>query len=130
MKNLFLFCLMMTLSLVGFQQEAEAQVFPFGPADEYSVDSDVTISLSIDNTVSIVSMSLDTAATVNVTPVSGLYVGSMLYLKITSDATGRDVTLGTNLTGTTISGVSNKTKMVALIYDGDDFIIVSEKQID
>lgn len=124
------FSLMLLTSLVFAFSVAQAQVYPFGPADFYEVDSDVTISLSIDNTVTFVEMSLDTSATVNVTPVTGLYKGSMLYLKITSDGTGRDVTLGTNLVGPEIEGVASKTKVVALIYDGDDFIIVSEQQID
>lgn len=122
--------ILILFALVFCLQSAQAQVYPFGPADFYAVDSDVTISLSIDNTVTFVEMSLDTAATVNITPVSGLYKGSMLYLKITSDGTGRDVTLGTNITGTTVSGVANKTKLVAAIFDGDDFFVVSENQID
>lgn len=96
--------------------------FPFGPADVQTLEDSDTIALSITNAKTIASVSLGQAATINVTVVDDLPVGSELILKITSDATGRDVTCGTNLTGPVIAGASNKTKMAMFVFDGSAFL--------
>lgn len=96
--------------------------YPFGEADVQSPASAATIAVSVTNSKTIVNLSLDTAATVNVTIDEDLPTGAELHLKITSDGTGRDVTCGTNLTGPVISGVASKTKVASFVYDGSAFV--------
>ena len=56
--------------------------------------------------------------------------GAKIFLKLPSDATGRDVTLGTGTDTSVISGVSSKIKWATLIYDGTIFNLVSAYQIE
>jgi hypothetical protein len=96
--------------------------FPFGDADVQPLEDGATLALTVNNTKTIASVSLSQAATLNVTPNAELPVGSELHLKVTSDATGRDVTLGTNITGPTLAGTANKTKVATFVYDGSAFL--------
>lgn len=96
--------------------------FPFGPADVITMTDAATIALEITNTKTIASVSLSQAATINVTPEDDLPIGSELHLKVTSDGTARDVTLGTNITGPTLAGTISKTKVQTFVYDGSAFL--------
>jgi len=96
--------------------------FPFGDADVQALDDGATLALEVNNTKTIATVSLSQAATLNVTPNAELPAGSELHLKVTSDGTGRDVTLGTNITGPTLSGTASKTKVATFVYDGSAFL--------
>lgn len=96
--------------------------FPMGDADVQTLEDAATIALEVNNTKTIASVSLSQASTINVTPNAELPAGSELHLKVTSDATGRDVTLGNNITGPTLSGTASKTKVASFIYDGSAFL--------
>lgn len=96
--------------------------YPFGEADVQTLTDGATIALAITDALTIASVSLSQAATINVTPAADLPVGSVLYLKVTSDTTARDVTLGTGITGPTLAGTISKTKMQQFVYDGSAFI--------
>lgn len=105
--------------------------FPFGEADSVTLEDAATLALTVNNTKTIASVSLGQAATLNVTPNAELPVGSELHLKVTSDATGRDVTLGSNITGPTLAGAANKTKVATFVFDGTNFIQAgAEVQLD
>lgn len=70
------------------------------------------------------------AGTLNLTINSDIEIGAQLYLKCVSDATGRDITLGTGTDTSTISGTSSKTKWAYLVYDGSIFNLISVYQIN
>lgn len=105
-------------------------VYPFGPATEYTATSAATIALDVNNTMTVVTVSLDTNTTVNLTVSEETRTGSMLYIKATSDGTARSVTPGTGMTGTAISGTISKTKMLSFVYDGATFVHLGTQQID
>lgn len=90
-----------------------------------------TIALTI--TCQKTTVKIDTmaqAATINLTIDPEVVAGAELYLKLPSDGTGRDVTLGTGTDTSVIVGVNNKTKWAYLIYDGTIFNLISNDQIN
>lgn len=105
--------------------------YPYGPASFDLIDQDSTVSISVSNTLSYFEIdTLTQATTVNASVSSSLLEGSMLYLKMRSDTTGRTVTLGTNFEGTTIAGTASKVKVAGFIWDGDNFVHLSTQQLD
>lgn len=105
--------------------------YPFGAALFNTVASAATIALDVENSLQHTTIALEEAATINVTPAAGLEPGAILVLKVSSDGTARDLTLGTGITGPALSGVINKTKVVSFIYDGSNFVqMAAAVQID
>jgi len=70
------------------------------------------------------------AGTLNLIIGGDIEIGARLYLKCVSDATGRDITLGTGTDTMTISGTASKTNWAFLIYDGSVFNLISVYQIN
>lgn len=105
-------------------------VFPFGAASQVTLASAATLEASVNNTVTIVNVSLATAATLNLTVDADTKVGSLLIVKVGSDGTARNLTPGTGMTGTAVAGVINKTKTAAYIFDGSTFVHIGTQQID
>lgn len=105
--------------------------YPFGPADFDSISEDTTVSLTVRNGLTFFTLdTLDQETTVNATTSNQLPNGSMLYLRLLSDGTGRNVLCGTNMLCDTIKGVASKTNVASFIWDGDDFVHLSTQQID
>lgn len=134
MKNfsglLFLLAVV-AMAFIASCQNNRTVRYPFGPADFDSISEDTTISLTVRNGLTYFTVdTLDQETTINATTSSQLPEGSMLYIRLLSDGTGRNVLCGTNMTCDTIKGVASKTKLATFIWDGDDFVHLSSQQID
>lgn len=105
-------------------------VFPFGNASQVTLDSAATLEASVNNTLTIINVSLATAATLNLTVDAHTKVGSVLIVKVGSDGTARNLTPGTGMTGTAVAGVINKTKCATYVYNGSTFLHTGTQQID
>ncbi|HMN90255.1 MAG TPA: hypothetical protein PKD70_06140 [Saprospiraceae bacterium] len=105
-------------------------VFPFGAASKKTLASAVTLAAGINNTVTIIEVALEIAATLNLTVDSETRVGSLLFVKVGSDGTARNLTPGTGMTGTAVAGTINKTKVATYVYDGSTFVHTGTQQID
>jgi len=99
-------------------------VFP--TSEKQTVAPAAVIEVDVERTSTVVDLGeLAEAATLNLTIGADVPVGAVLVVKAKSDATARDITLGTGLTGPAISGVISKTKSMSFIYDGISFIAMS-----
>jgi len=106
--------------------------WPFGEADVQSIAyADISDDIVIKNNKTIVTVgTLEDDVTVNLDISDEVEVGAELTLRLTSDTTARDVTLGTGLEGNAIAGVISKTKVAKFEFDGSNFVCVSTIQID
>lgn len=85
-------------------------------ADEGTVEINPTESREI------ISIELETAATLKLGGKAAPQVGDEIILKVTSDGTARDLTFGTGFVAPVLAGAGNKTKTITLVYDGGDYI--------
>lgn len=105
-------------------------VFPFGPATVETLDYAATIAADVNNTMTIFTVAMTGAVTLNLTVEENTKVGSMLIVKAGSDGTARTLTPGTGMTGAAVSGTISKTKALTFVYDGSTFVHVGTQQID
>lgn len=136
MKKFILFLMVSLLfavtSCVDSNVSTTDPVFPFGSASFATVSTggETTVNLTVNNTLSYVTINMDTAITVNVTTGTYTRAGSQLVLKLVSDATGRDATPGTGMSGTAVAGANSKTKVATYVYDGTNFVHTATQQIN
>lgn len=111
---------------VEFKQVAEAK-----DGNDYvvSLTSAATIALAPCNTMTIYTLTAAHAATFNVTTTTSK-AGDRLILKATGDSSNRVFTFGTHLTAVTDSVLATKTKLWEFVFDGTDYLQVSEVQVD
>gem|GEM_PF-2195019 len=105
-------------------------VFPFGKATEVTLVFAATIAAEVNNTMNIYTLAMTGIATLNLTIGAKTRVGSVLVLKLSSDATARDFTPGTGMTGTEVAGVVSKTKVATYVFDGTKFVHQSTQQVN
>ncbi len=105
-------------------------IFPFGPASVETLTYAATIASTVNNSMTILTVALTGAATLNLTLDANLRVGSILIVRASSDGTARDLTPGTGMTGTVVAGVINKTKCATYVYNGTAFVHIATQQID
>lgn len=105
--------------------------YPFGPATVASVTPAAVMSLEVENSETVADLgTLAAAGTLNLEIDAELKAGARLTVKVKSDGTARDLTLGTGFTGTTVAGTISKTKVASFVYDGTTFIHVGTQQVD
>src|SRR6056297_666178 len=96
---LLIFAVALTISV-----DVSAQQFPFGDAGYTSSTTDsLTLSVTPTNLVEFVeidSTTLDTILTINLASTASVRRGAQMYIIATSDDTDRDISFGTNITGT------------------------------
>jgi len=110
---------------------ADKLMWPVGDADKIQVASTATINASVSNRLTILEIdTLTTAGTLNITIDPQVPIGSTLVIKVPCGSPARDLTLGTGLTGTVVTGVANKTKYVTALYDGVTFVVQSVNQVN
>ena len=96
-----------------------------------TLEDATTMSLVIERDNQMVKIDeMAAAGTLNLVIGGDIEIGARLYLKCVSDATGRNITLGTGTDEKTISGTSSKTNWAFLVYDGSIFNLISVYQID
>lgn len=96
-----------------------------------TITAGATMEIICDDTLTIASVSMSAAGTLNLSADSNLNPGDRLVVIATSDGTGRNLTFGTSITGPVLAGVANKTKTQEFIYTGSAFVAVGAPvQID
>jgi hypothetical protein len=99
--------------------------FPQGKADVQVVASGAAIPVTITNMLTLLTIAQMTAAgTLNLTNSAELRVGARLLIKVSVDATGRTLTLGTGLSGNAIAMTASKSYLIEYFYDGTNFVHV------
>ncbi len=96
--------------------------FKIGSAVVFALASAAAIELETSESKSVVTIDLEEDATLALSSDALPSPGDELILKVSSDATARDLTLGTGITAPVIAGVINKTKVQSFVYDGGNFI--------
>jgi len=105
--------------------------FPFGNADVQTKSYAAAIAITAENTKTIVNIGqLTGGLALTVVPDPELKKGAELLVKLQSDGTARDTTLGSGFTGVTVAGVINKTKYATFIYDGSTFVNTAVTQVN
>lgn len=96
--------------------------WPFGAA---YVDAapDLSSAITVDNTKTILDISINAASTLNLTIPDELEAGAELTVKVSQDGTGRNLTLGTgfNADAPDLTGVANDVDVAEYIFDGAEF---------
>lgn len=104
--------------------------YPFGYIQKQTLAFLAVMALVIENQKAIIEVETLTAdATVNVTA-SDPDAGAELIMKVTADATGRTLTLGTGFLGLPVVIPASKTVYLTFVWDGVAFILLSKNQIN
>ncbi len=74
---------------------------------------------------SIITLAMTGAGTLTLSPDATPTVGDEIILKVSSDATARELTFGTGFIAPVLAGTINKTKVICFMYDGSNFIATS-----
>lgn len=105
--------------------------FPFGAADTVAKAYAATVSATIDNMCTVLTVAQMTgAATLNLTLDTNLEVGAVLYVKTSADGTNRVITWGTGMTGNAYTNTASKSVIHKFVYDGSTFNLVSSNQLN
>jgi len=100
--------------------------YPFGAADSQSLAFAAAIAATINNTKTVATIAqLTGAATLNLSINTEMPVGAELIVKVSADATGRTLTLGTGLTGNAQVLAISKSYSMKFEYDGTTFVHMS-----
>jgi hypothetical protein len=103
--------------------------FPFGAADSQSASYAATVTATIDNTMTVLTIGQMTGAcTLNLTVSAETMIGSVLLVKTSADGTNRVFTPGTGMTGVAQTNVASKSWNHKYIYDGSTFQHVGSVQ--
>lgn len=101
--------------------------------DRYQINNSVVVavayaavmSITVAESRTIIPIALTGAGTLNLSADSKAVPGDEIILKVSSDGTARDLTLGTGFTAPVIAGVISKTKVQHFVYDGSKFVPVA-----
>lgn len=88
----------------------------------FSVDFSPAMSVNVSESRSIISIAMTGAGTLSLSSDSKPVPGDEIILKVSSDATARDLTFGTGFQAPILTGVINKIKTQLFVYDGTKFI--------
>ncbi len=102
---------------------------PYGPLDHQQPAFSATIAATVDNggATLIEPAILTGALLLNLTIDAGVKKGALLYLKVKTTDT-EVTTLGTGITGPTVTGVAGKTWVQTFVFDGTAFVAAGVKQ--
>jgi hypothetical protein len=96
--------------------------YPFGEADFQTLTYAATIEVPVANGLTYCTVALTGACTINLDIDEHLPAGAQLFIRASSDATARTITLGTGLEGPAMAGTISKTKVTQYVYDGSKFV--------
>ena len=103
--------------------------WPFGSADVTAVAYAATMALTTANTRTVATIAQMTGAgTINVTIGAEQAVGDELFIKSSSDGTGRVLTWGTGFTGNAYTHVANKSAIHRFVYNGTTWELTGSNQ--
>lgn len=110
---------------------ADTIKYPFGPADEQSKAYASTITATITNRKTVLSLAQMTgAATLNLTVDAEVAPGDELLIKVSADGTNRTLTPGTGFTGLAQTLTANKSYTIRYEYDGSTFLHTGTTQLN
>jgi hypothetical protein len=98
------------------------KTYKIGNSCAFALAYAATMALVVSESRTIVSIDLTGAGTLDLDSKSTPSIGDELILKVSSDGTARDLTLGTGFTSPVLAGVISKTKVQHFVYDGSKFI--------
>jgi len=104
--------------------------WPFGAADSQSKTFAATVTATISNSLTQLTIGQMTAdATLNLTNSSELTVGDKLIIKTSADSHsgGWTLTFGTGIDGAALNITASKSWIIEAHYDGSIFLVVSAK---
>jgi hypothetical protein len=108
--------------------------FPFGVADIQNPVHAATLAITItDPGLTILNVAVQntgTAVTLNLTNVAQPIDGAILIVKFPAGTTGRNLTLGTGLTGPGITGAAAKTHTAMFVFMTDSYYQISTIQLN
>lgn len=96
--------------------------FKIGNSCAPTVAYSATMSVEVSDSRNIIAIAMTGNGTLNLAAASKPTLGDEIILKVSSDTTARDLTLGTGFTAPAITGVISKTKVQTFVYDGSSFI--------
>lgn len=97
--------------------------FPFGKADAPVITAAPVISLPINNSLTVATISqLGSAATVNAVVNPDTEVGARINIKTSADGTARQLTFGTGFQAVNYTVAANKTATLSFLFDGVSFV--------
>ena len=106
---------------------------PFGPADIQTPTFASTIELTIENSVTVVQLTVTAAVTFSLATITQGFAhnaGDTITFTLVDDGSASTVTWGTGLTAVASALVASKTLNVTFIYDGANYVANSSIQID
>ncbi len=80
------------------------------------------MAANVSESRNIITIALTGAGTLALSSDAKPVVGDEIILKVSSDATARDLTFGSGFTAPVLTGTINKTKTQHFVYDGSNFI--------
>jgi|SRR5690606_8479594 len=96
--------------------------FQIGHSVAFNIDYAAEMQCVVEDSKSIISIAMTGNGELVLSEDSKPVVGDEIILKVSSDATARDLSFGAGFTAPTLTGTINKTKTVTLVYDGTSFI--------
>lgn len=96
--------------------------YQIGSSVAFSIVYAANMTVNVKESRSIVTIDLTGNGTLALDSESTSQVGDELILKVSSDETARNLTLGTGFTAPAISGTISKTKVQSFVYDGAGFV--------
>jgi hypothetical protein len=111
---------------------ASSQTVVFPTKDSQAPAFAATQAISINSQFTYLNLgALTGACTLNATIGTDVEAGARLLVKVASDGTARDLTLGTGFAAPVVAGVISKTKVVEYVYNGTAFLpVAAAVQID
>lgn len=80
------------------------------------------MELNVSESRNIVTVAMTGNGTVALSADAKPVLGDEIILKVSSNATARDLTFGSGFTAPVLAGVISKTKVQTLVYDGTNFV--------
>ena len=96
--------------------------YELGFAVAFSIAYAAAMAAVVSESRNIITIAMTGAGTLSLDPDSKPVIGDEIILKVSSDATARDLTFGTGFTAPILTGVISKTKVQSFVYDGTSFI--------
>ena len=96
--------------------------YQIGCSVAFAIAYAAQMQASVTESKSVISIAMAGAGTLTLATDSQPVPGDEIILKVSSDATARDLTFGAGFTAPVLTGVINKTKVQRFVFDGSNFI--------
>lgn len=105
--------------------------YGIGNSVAFTLGFAANMELNVSESRSIVTVSMTGNGTIALADEAKPVIGDEVIIKASSDDTARTLTFGDGFTAPALAGTISKTKVQALVYDGDTFVASADPvQID